>query len=275
MLSLMSAIALLVLTGFVATAVNRDHEYRAYEIFASTPVRKAPYLTGRFFGSLVASLAAVAAAALGIVIGSAMPWLDPERILPLDVRPYAYALVVFAIPNLFVMGAFLFSFATLTRKVFVTYVAMLGVLMAYGIGSVLMRDLEMRSLASLLDPFGISAFQTATRYWTVVERNSLLPPLGGALLANRLIWIAAGAVVLAFTWRGRFANGGVTRGSAVTAVAEARAYAPERCRRRGDLRSPVPACDGCSVLDEGRAVRAARSDPDRGSRALCEASRSS
>ncbi len=128
MLSLMSAIALLVLTGFVATAVNRDHEYQAYEIFASTPVRKAPYLTGRFFGSLAVSLTAVAAAALGIVIGSAMPWLDPTRILPFDVRPYAYALVVFAIPNLFVMGALLFSFATLTRKVFATYVAMLGVL---------------------------------------------------------------------------------------------------------------------------------------------------
>ena len=199
MLSLMSAIALIVLTGFVATAVNRDHEYQAYEIFASTAAGKVPYLTGRFFGSLVASLAAVVAAALGIVIGSFMPWLDPARILPLDVRPYAYVLAVFALPNLFVMGAFLFSFATLSRKVFVTYVAMLGVLMAYGIGQALMRDLESRSLASLLDPFGFSAFQTATRYWTVVERNTLLPPFDGALLANRLIWIGLGVAALAFT----------------------------------------------------------------------------
>lgn len=199
MLSLMSAIALLVLTGFVATAVNRDHEYQAYEIFASTPVRTGPYLAGRFFGSLVASLAVVVAAAFGIVIGTAMPWLDPARILPFDIRPYAYSLAVFAIPNLFVMGVFLFSFATLTRKVFVTYVAMLGVLMAYGIGQALMRDLENRSLASLLDPFGMSVLRTVTQYWTVVERNTLLPPLEGTLLLNRLVWIGVGAAVLAFT----------------------------------------------------------------------------
>jgi hypothetical protein len=153
--------------------------------------------------------------------------------VPFDVRPHAYALLVYAIPNLFVMGSFLFSFATLTRKVFITYVAMLGVLMAYGVGSALMGDVENRALASLFDPFGISAFQTATRYWTVVERNTLLPPVDGTLLANRLLWIGVGAAALAFTCA-RFRMG----------VTEA---APSRGRRRGRARVEASVVRGAEV----------------------------
>ncbi len=200
LMQMMSAMAMLALTGFVATAVNRDYEYGTHEMFYATPVGKLSFLTGRFGGSLIAALAVVVAAAAGLVVGSLMPWLDPERIQAFQLRPYLYATVVYALPNLFIAGAFLFAFATLTRKIFFTYIAMFIILMGWAMGIVLMKDIENIRLAALVDPFGITAFQAATRYWTVVERNTMLPPISGMLLLNRVIWLAAGAGALALTW---------------------------------------------------------------------------
>ena len=129
-----------------------------------------------------------------------MPWLDPERLQAFSLWPYVHGLFVYALPNLFVIGAFLFAFATLTRKVFFTYIAMFIILMGWAMSVALMRDVENLRLAAYVDPFAINAFKAATRYWTVVERNTLVPPLSGVLLTNRLIWIAAGFGALALTW---------------------------------------------------------------------------
>ena len=57
LIQMMSAMGLLALTGFVATAVNRDYEYGAHEMFYATPVGKLSFLTGRFAGSLIAAFA--------------------------------------------------------------------------------------------------------------------------------------------------------------------------------------------------------------------------
>ena len=225
LLSMMSVLGLLALTGFVATAVNRDFEYRTSEFFYATPVGKGPFLMGRFFGSLIAAMFTVCVAALGIALASKMPWLDPARIVPFNPVPYLYAVVVFIIPNLFFSGALLFTFATLTRKVLFSYVAMIGFLMLWGVSQAMAGDLNTTLLASLMDPFGKTTLDLATRYWTVVEKNTLLPPLTGRFIANRLLWTGLGAGLLVFA-RARFrmtvAEGGVSRRRKFVAVEDAR-----------------------------------------------------
>ncbi|HYW69182.1 MAG TPA: ABC transporter permease, partial [bacterium] len=200
LLSMMSVLGLLALTGFVATAVNRDVEYRTDELFYSTPAGKGAFLMGRFLGSLIAAMFTVCVAALGIAIAAKMPWLDPERIVAFNPVPYLYAVVVFVIPNLFFSGALLFCFATLTRKVLYSYVAMIGFLTLWGISQAMSADLDTTLLASLIDPFGKTTLDLATRYWTVVEKNTLLPTLTGRFIANRLMWTGLGIGLLAFTW---------------------------------------------------------------------------
>jgi len=199
LLSLMSVLGLLALTGFVATAVNRDHEYRTSEFFFSTPAGRAQFLLGRFFGSLIAAMFAVCVAAIGVALAAKMPWLDPERILPFNWAPYLYSLVVFVVPNLFFVGALLFAFATLTRKVLWTYVAMIGFLTFWGISQAMSADLNTTLLAALMDPFGKTTLDLATRYWTVVEKNTMLPELTGRLIANRVMWTGLGVAILGFT----------------------------------------------------------------------------
>ncbi|MFH1865986.1 MAG: ABC transporter permease subunit, partial [Candidatus Eisenbacteria bacterium] len=200
LLAMMSVLGMLALTGFVATAVNRDYEYRTSEFFFSTPVSKGSYLMGRFLGSIVAAMFTVCIAALGIALAAKMPWLDPERIQAFNPMPYLFAVGVFVIPNLFFAGALLFAFATLTRKVVYTYVAMIAFLTFWAVSQAISGDLDTTLQASLLDPFGKTTLDLATRYWTVVEKNTLLPPLTGRLIANRLLWTGLGAGLLAFTW---------------------------------------------------------------------------
>ncbi len=54
----------------------------------------------------------------------------------------------------------------------------------------------------LPDPFGISTIQIYSEYWTIVEQNTLLIPLKGAVLGNRLLWSGVGVIAFIITWFG-------------------------------------------------------------------------
>ncbi|MEE9280184.1 MAG: ABC transporter permease subunit, partial [Myxococcota bacterium] len=203
-LTLMSAIGVIVTTALVATAVNRDHELGTQSLFFSTTLSKLDYLGGRFTGNLLAAFAVLVFAALGILVASFMPWQDPERIVETRAVPYLYGLLIFGLPNLFFMASLAFALATLTRSTMAAYAGIVGFFVLNGVASVYVGGLERDALASLMDPFGLAAFARSTRYWTVFERNTLTPPLDGALLWNRLIWTAVGVLLLGLTqWRYR------------------------------------------------------------------------
>src|SRR6201986_2109065 len=48
--------------------------------------------------------------------------------------------------------------------------------------------------ASLLDPFGLSAFFEQTAYWTPLLRNTRLVALSGSFLLSRVLWLAFSAI---------------------------------------------------------------------------------
>jgi len=149
-------------------------------------------------GSLAASLLVFAGPVLGIVLGSQMPWVDAARLGPLSVAPFVWSMVALVLPNLVFTGGTLFTLAALTRSVVATYMGLVGTVVAYGVSQALAKDLPSQLWAALLDPFGMAAVRLQTRYWTIVERNTALPQLSGALLANRLVWTGVGLGVLAF-----------------------------------------------------------------------------
>ena len=51
-------------------------------------------------------------------------------------------------------------------------------------------DLESQRTAAWLDPFGLTAFDLQTSYWTIAEKNSRTPALSGELLWNRVVWLS-------------------------------------------------------------------------------------
>ncbi len=199
-LLVMSIIGVFVTTAFVAGAVLRDFEYRTHELFFSTRVQKRAYFWGRFLGAFVAATVVMLPLALGIVVGSSMPWLEPERIGPFMAEPYLFSFAVLVIPNLLLMSAVFFGLATATRSMMWTYVGLVTFFVGYAVAGTLLGDLENERLAAIFDPFGGGAFGLATRYWTVAERNTQVLAMEGPLLVNRLVWGAIAAATLSVTY---------------------------------------------------------------------------
>ncbi|KIG15653.1 putative membrane protein [Enhygromyxa salina] len=199
MLVLCLLLGLVITTAFVAAAVNRDHEYGIQGLFFATPLRKGPYLLGRFGGSLLAAWFMITGLALGAMLASVMPWHDPERVVAFSLTPYAYSLGVFLFPNLLLIGAISFSVATLTRRAMFSYVALLGLLVVYIVSGNYISDLDNDFVAAVSDPFGVRAYGYAVRYWTPAEQNTLGAPFTPEILINRAIWAGVGLVILVGT----------------------------------------------------------------------------
>jgi ABC-2 type transport system permease protein len=187
---ILTVFALFVVVAFVANVVVRDDETGFAPIVRATPVRKRDFLIGRFVGATCVAFLVLVAVAAGLLLGSFMPWLDPERVGPLHLSHYAYALFFFALPTLLVMAAGFFAVATFTRSMMASYVAAVVFLVGFFLARGALRDPQWDNLVALVDPFGLAAFGLVTKYWTATERNTLLPAMTGPLLANRVLWFA-------------------------------------------------------------------------------------
>ena len=198
-MTVMTILGMFVVTAFVASSAYRDFDHNTHPLFFSKPIKKRDYLLGRFLGSLAVAALVFVGPALGLLLGSFMPWLEPERLGPTQLAPYVYSFLVFVLPNLLFIGAVFFVLAIVSRSMMFTYMGVVFFFVGWALANNLMGDLENHFLASLVDPFGFSALELETRYWTVVESNSALPSLTGPgnLLLNRAIWIAAGLAVFA------------------------------------------------------------------------------
>jgi aminopeptidase N len=204
-----------VTTAFVANIVVRDDETGFGPIIRSTAITRLQYLGGRFAGAVTAAALAYLFIPFGLWFGSIMPWVDAETLGPNNPVYYLYGMLVFGLPNLLITGAIFFTAATLTRSMMWTYVAVVLFFLAWlvltGIGE---ARPELRETMALVVPFGGAAFSNAVRYWTTAERNLGLPPVEGAILLNRLIWLGVGSAFLAFAIsRYRFADRGLSKQS--------------------------------------------------------------
>ena len=121
-LQTMSIFAVFIMAAFVANVVIRDDETGYGQIVHSTRVSRFDYLFGRFTGAFAAGCASFVGVPLGLLLGSFMPWIDPETLGPFRPGDYLYAYFAVALPTLVVMAAFCFALATITRSMLGTYV---------------------------------------------------------------------------------------------------------------------------------------------------------
>lgn len=192
----MSLLSLFVIAAFVSNALLRDFEMGTADLFFSSPMRKRDFLAGRFAGAMVACLLVYAMITLGLMIAPAMPWIDPQRLGPFSLYPYAWSMAVLVLPNLVFIGALLALLAVTGRSLLVVYLGVIAFFVLRSLAGALVRDLDNELLSALIDPFGLTAFARTTRYWTAPELNSRLPDLAGYLLLNRALWLGAGAAMI-------------------------------------------------------------------------------
>ena len=202
--------------AFVANVVVRDDETGYGSIVRATRISKLDYLIGRFSGALAAAVLAYVSIFVGVFLGSLMPWLDPEQVGPNLWQNYAYAYLVFGVPNTILTASIFFAVATLTRSMMSSYVASIVFMIGYFIVTgVLGQQPEYERLLAYVEPLGTGAYAFVTENYPPFELNSRLPPLDGVILWNRLIilGVAALAVVLAFMLF-RFSERGAKLGKA-------------------------------------------------------------
>ena len=160
--------------------------------FFTAPISKLDYLGGRFLGALLSMLVLYPGLALGSHRRRALPVHRRDarravgsrrlrRAVPDDPPPE---------PRLHCVDLLRAGDAPPADGSRCTSGAVVLVL-GYLISANLTANIDNRTLAALLDPFGGNAADRLTEYWTIAEKNTRLVPLTGVFLWNRVLWTAA------------------------------------------------------------------------------------
>jgi hypothetical protein len=214
--SLLGCFGIVVAAAMMGRSVQQDFEYETHHFFFSAPIPKHAYVFGRFLGALATMAVVYSSIVLGNLLGALLPAVDPSRVGPFKALAYVAPYFLTLLPNLFIFGAIFFVLAALTRRMLPVYVAGVVMMIGYLVAPSLARDLDYKTLAALIDPFGTTALIRLTEYWTIAERNTRLVPFEGVYLANRLIWSAFSlAVLLLGYWRFSFIASPASRRAAV------------------------------------------------------------
>jgi hypothetical protein len=199
---------LIIIAAIFGTSILRDFQRDTYQLLFTKPVSKFAYLGGRWTGSFVTSVFVFSGLMTGAFLGTFAPWADHTRIAPNHLWWYLQPFLSIVVVQIFFTGSLFFMAAALSRKIVVVYLQGVILFMLYVIGITVFsatRSLE-HFWSGILDPIGLILFSDITRYWSVVEKNTVLLPWDfsgyspGIFLYNRLLWTAVGMVSCATLW---------------------------------------------------------------------------
>lgn len=195
-----------ILVAIMATAIQRDYEYNTHPFFFTRPISKASYFFGRFLGAFTIGLFVffgfVAGYLTGCLFGMDTPLMGPFRL-----TSFLMPFLIFTVPNLLLLGSIFFSLTTFTRSTLSAYLFCIILLVIRIITTQVTADIDNKTIAAILEPFGAQAFQNITEYWTPDEQNSRMIPLSGVLLQNRVLWTAIALVITLISfYRFRFSQ---------------------------------------------------------------------
>jgi ABC-2 type transport system permease protein len=198
---------IIVIAAIFGTSILRDFQRDTYQILFTQPISKFAYLGGRWAGSFVATVFAFSGTVLGTYLGTFAPWTDHARIGPNTFSAYFQPFFSIIVVQIFFLGSLFFAVSALSRKIFVVYLQGVALFMIYLISFTVFfatRSLE-RFWSGIFDPIGVILIDDITRYWTVLEKNTLLvtwsPGLvNGIFLYNRLLWMGVGFAALGMVW---------------------------------------------------------------------------
>src|ERR1700685_4406876 len=195
---------IIVIAAIFGTSILRDFQRDTYQILFTKPISKFAYLAGRWAGSFVITVFAFSGMLFGTYFGTWAPWADHARIGGNHLWWYLQPFLSIVVVQIFFMGSLFFMIGALTRKIFIVYLQGVAIFMLYVIGITVFSATRSPEhfWSGILDPVGLILLDNITRYWTVIEKNTLLLPWDfsgnspGVFLFNRILWTAAGLVSL-------------------------------------------------------------------------------
>ncbi|TXI35305.1 MAG: aminopeptidase [Niabella sp.] len=175
---------------------ERDNHF--FELLFSTTLTNKHYTTGRFLSFVLITFCSFLLLTLGFMTGQLLRSdanIEPEFKL---VR-YLYPLLIFGVVNTFFVCSLLSLVAWGTNSklmvaagglfLYVMYMVVLVFSSSPFMAQSMPQSLETQYLSAVADPFGLSAYFFESRNFSVIQRNTVLTPLKGSFLINRLIVI--------------------------------------------------------------------------------------
>jgi len=201
LMTLIASFTVVITASIAGQATHQDIEANTTPLLFTRPISRAEYLGGRFLGALSVILLLSLAIGLGTWLATELPWMPTTRLGPQRLAAYVVPYLLVVIPDMLLMASVFFALAVLTARMLPVYVGAVVALLGYFIGVNLTGDVERRTLAALLDPFGLMAVDSVTHYWSIAEKNTRLLALQGDFLWNRLLWTTVALSLLAYTYR--------------------------------------------------------------------------
>jgi hypothetical protein len=197
----MSLLGLLMTTAYMHATANRDFANTMHPLIFSSPIKKHQYFFGKFFGAVSIAVLPMLGVSLGSLLGPLISDLPPERFGPVIWSGHLHGLLVFGIPNTFIVSVILYGLAMHFRSSIASFGGAIFLLVFYVVSSGYTADLEKEWLACLLDPFGFYPESIASKYLSVQEKNLQTVPITYWLLMNRMVWLALSGLLLLFFYR--------------------------------------------------------------------------
>ena len=205
--AVLGGIGMLVTAGIFGDAAARDVHWRMHSLFYTSPLRESHYLGGRFLAGLAVNAVLHLGIPSGLLLASVMPYMEAGKFGPVQLAAYAQTYLLVLLPNLVVIGAFMFAAAALTRQALATYVGGVALFILGTLAGELTDGLTNQTLSALVDPFGARAVALTAQYWTPVESNGRLIGWPNVLLWNRALWLGVAVGLFALlVVRFRFAH---------------------------------------------------------------------
>lgn len=187
--------------SIIGVSIYRDYKSDMHTILYSYPFTKANYLFAKFFSSILIVTIIIFAVGIALFIGFRLPGTNSEIVGAFGFKSYLSAYFVYILPNILLFGAIVFAVVTFTRNIAVGFITVILLLFVQGLMESLLSDPENRYLAAIIDPFGASASNYYTRYWTVSEQNELYLPIKGVILYNRFLWLGIAVLVFGLVYK--------------------------------------------------------------------------
>ncbi len=196
----LSLLMLFVLPATLGAAVYRDFKSEMYTLLYAYPITKPSYLAAKFLAAYLVTAAVVLTIGFGFVLGTYMPGVNQEVLLPFEFGAYVQLYTVYILPNMLLFGVLVFAIVTLTRNVYAGFVTIILVIVFQGLLGGLLSGEDLGYWAALLDPVGDTAVKYSVRFWTTAARNEQALPVSGVILHNRLLWMSVAVMVGAYVY---------------------------------------------------------------------------
>ncbi|MDN5201016.1 M1 family aminopeptidase [Fulvivirgaceae bacterium BMA10] len=196
---------------FSVNAMLRDRAHNSEGIVFSTAIKKNTFFLSRFSGIFFTALIVSSISLAGMYLGTFMVDIDPLKINGFHPDHYFWPWLLFILPNTFMFSAFLMAIAVLTRSAVASYAGGIFIFALYWMcgfyinspltgGSVLASQ-GILDIASMIDPFGLSAFFDQTQFWTPLQKSQDMISLSGNFLWNRILWMSIAGSALIVSYR--------------------------------------------------------------------------